>query len=471
MEKGEESDEPEGAGSRVGDDAGHAAVTDTNGAASGSDSGSDGASSASDSQEPSSASSDSDHGDTDEEWQTEGLHQTRRYPHAGSMMHEPELPQDLRRDWSGGARIKKILPSTIPTLVDVAQVDVDSQTQWVSVKEFLKREYGPHGSVVLAGPPATAAGDMRSFLLETKKRKQPFTTLVNNAGVRLVMFTDPERVKAALGWRHGGDVAVNRGRPASTVSATPKTVAVQDVLRTISKLEQGSSGSGVGLVSWHGRKRKIRVFGSKLPWSLQAHIVDKDTLSVFCDGVPCKGGLKYMKRFKTRQDVGMTFMLKNPDAGMLMARINPDALKEGTAARAQLEALDSTFVTKSTLRSDVIGRNLGGILEIPHHPSETGVQRATLYTTGDIADAGAYTCLPTHERVLTVFLLTHRSGENGECLHGVPVPKFTVAGEFHEEEDLSSSREHGDTHCETHLRQEPGATAQGQEGSRCRHNS
>ena len=428
MEKGEESDEPEGAGSRVGDDAGHAAVTDTNGAASGSDSGSDGASSAdavgddaghaavtdtngaasgsdgassaSDSQEPSSASSDSDHGDTDEEWQTEGLHQTRRYLHAGSMMHEPELPQDLRRDWSGGARIKKILPSTIPTLVDVAQVDVDSQTQWVSVKEFLKREYGPHGSVVLAGPPATAAGDMRSFLLETKKRKQPCTTLVNNAGVRLVMFTDPERVKAALGWRHGGDVAVNRGRLASTVSATPKTVAVQDVLRTISKLEQGSSGSGVGLVSWHGRKRKIRVFGSKLPWSLQAHIVDKDTLSVFCDGVPCKGGLKYMERFKTRQDVGMTFMLKNPDAGMLMARINPDALKEGTAARAQLEALDSTFVTKSTLRSDVIGRNLGGILEIPHRPSATGVQRATLYTTGDIADAGAYTCLPTHERVL-----------------------------------------------------------------------
>ena len=202
MDKGEGSDEPEGAGSRVGDDAGHAAVTDTNGAASGSDSGSDGASSASDSQEPSSASSDSDHGDTDEEWQTEGLHQTRRYLHAGSMMHEPELPQDLRRDWSGGARIKKILPSTIPTLVDVAQVDVDSQTQWVDVKEFLKREYGPHGSVVLAGPPATAAGDMRSFLLETKKRKQPFTTLVNNAGVRLVMFTDPERVKAALGWRH-----------------------------------------------------------------------------------------------------------------------------------------------------------------------------------------------------------------------------------------------------------------------------
>ena len=86
--------------------------------------------------------------------------------------------------------------------------------------------------------------------------------------------------------------------------------------------------------------------------------------------------------------------------GMLMARINPDALKEGTAARAQLEALDSTFVTKSTLRSDVIGRNLGGILEIPHRPSGTGVQRATLYTTGDIADAGAYTCLPTHERVL-----------------------------------------------------------------------
>ena len=62
MDKGEECADA------VGDDAGHAAVTDTNGAASGSD----GASSASDSQEPSSASSDSDHGDTDEEWQTRG---------------------------------------------------------------------------------------------------------------------------------------------------------------------------------------------------------------------------------------------------------------------------------------------------------------------------------------------------------------------------------------------------------------